>query len=703
MGHAVRRLQTTNRTVPDCSMPIEPSAAGSFTDERKIVRQKNLVNILNRLNFQDKTILINFRHPKYNRIISLRAYPQPYQTNSLECRWHESAGSVDTIEQYEFQNLQINNGLNQILVEADLLDINKEKIRFQLPQHGYEVTARKVKRHLCEGNIYVQISQSGIVFYGLLTGFNAISFSVNIEMVPVSLLNRINPAATANIILKNECDVFYSGECEIIRLVCNQQRQSLALRPLTTHMQRFKAKANRTKRQVLSPSPNCIFKHPVTNRTVNLKIINLSSTGFLVEESRDNSMLLPGLLLRDVGIEYANNMIINADAQVLYRFEEPEGVVRCGLVILDMPVRDQIRISSLLQLGSYEHSYLCTTNIDLDGLWDFFFETGFVYPEKYSFIQGQKERFKKLYEKLYHESPEIARHIIYQDKGVIYGHVAMFRYYTKTWLLHHHAAKSSGHHKAGLVVMDHILNYINGFHRIPSANMRYIACYYQPKNRFASRVFGGSVRSFSDPRKCSIDDFGYFHYSSDEAGDSLSESWSLERAGYEDFLALEQRYREVSDGLLLEAFDLGPDPGQAENDARLSLNDVYQQLGFTRARHFFALKKQGVPYAILVINLADVGLNMSDLTNCIQVFVLEPEKLAPAELRKGLAQVSYFYAQWVFPVLIFPRNYADRQFMPYDKVYELAILDLENICPYLRYINGMINGQNIRKLDIANG
>jgi hypothetical protein len=76
----------------------------------------------------------------------------------------------------------------------------------------------------------------------------------------------------------------------------------------------------------------------------------------------------------------------------------------------------------------------------MDALWNFFFDTGFIYPEKYAFFQANKEAIKKTYERLYSQSPHVARHFICQEKGAILGHMAMVRFYENSWLIHHHAA-----------------------------------------------------------------------------------------------------------------------------------------------------------------------------------------------------------------------------------------------------------------------
>ncbi len=101
-------------------------------------------------------------------------------------------------------------------------------------------------------------------------------------------------------------------------------------------------------------------------------------------------------------------------------------------------------------------------------------------PDKYAAIQKNKKQIKETYAKIYTQNPQIARHFIYQDKGTIYGHMAMLRFYDSAWMIHHHAARKSALNKAGLIVLDQIGRMINDSHRLYSLHMDYMICYYRP-------------------------------------------------------------------------------------------------------------------------------------------------------------------------------------------------------------------------------
>ena len=67
--------------------------------------------------------------------------------------------------------------------------------------------------------------------------------------------------------------------------------------------------------------------------------------------------------------------------------------------------------------------------MDVDQLWEFLFESGFIYPKKYDLVQTYRQTMKETYRKLYHDNPEIIAQMTYQRNGQIYGHVSMIRSY----------------------------------------------------------------------------------------------------------------------------------------------------------------------------------------------------------------------------------------------------------------------------------
>ena len=654
----------------------------------KPVNKNQLVNKINFINFQGETLLINLKHRNYNKTLTLLAKPQPCLGDLLDCFWQKAENIQEILKYYEFNSALIPDGQNLILVEAELVRMDKDAISLLLPENGYEVSSRMVRRHACM-DITAQLIQNSSVFCGTLLDFNARSFKIALKKAPPQTFDWINPESPANLILSDARETYYSGECKIIRQTITQNSGTYILKPLRLEIQKFKHKEFRSQRYELMPSPNIIFKHPFTKTIFDLKALDLSGSGFSVEEDERNAVLLPGMIIPKLELSFANSCRFQCRAQVVYQkvLEAPKGRrrIKCGLALLDMNVEDHVRLVALLHQAKDQNSYFCN-NVNLDELWDFFFDTGFIYPNKYAFIQKNKEKIRKTYERLYGGSPHIARHFIYQDRGRILGHMAMIRFYENTWLIQHHAARKSSQNKAGLVVLDQIGRTLNDSNRLYSLHMDYVICYYRSGNKFPSRIFGGAAKSINDPKECSIDTFAYYHYQNSlRHVSTLKDGWQLTDTRTEDIEELENYYENTTGGLMLEALDMKADRFNCDN-----LAAEYNRLGLRRKRHFYSLKNNGSLKAIITATLSDVGLNLSDLTNCLQVFVLDPEGLTSQVLNTVFSSLCEQFRRKEMAVLLYPAAYADDQSIVYEKLYNLWVCSVKSSDEYFRYLNRLL-------------
>jgi len=678
---------------------IQNSNLESQLHEGEKVTKRHLINILNYINFQDGTILINLKHKLYNNTISLKAKPQPCLDDRLECFWIETEGLQQKIKSYEFLHFITTDSQKMILVKPELKSLNEEGISFYLPDTCYEVSFRKAKRHLCKG-INVEFIQNGVIFHGYLLEFSAFAFSVEISIDPPQTFHWVNPESTVLITLKKNQDILYSDECKIIRQNLNQKTRTFVLEPINNQMPRFKPKEFRSPRHELSPSPNIIFTHPLSGELINLKVEDISGSGFSVEEHYDNSVLLPGMIISELEIEYAKNCKLNCKAQVIYRnvhkTEDGKTYLKSGIAILDMDMQDQVKLSSLLHQVTDKRSYVCST-VNLDTLWKFFFEAGFVYPKKYDFIHANKEKFKETYRKLYLENPNIARHFIYQDNGIIHGHISMLRFYKNTWLFHHHVATGSRFSGAGLIVLDQIGRYVNDFYCLYSTHMNFVISYFRPENKFPSRVFGDFTKYLNNPKGCSLDPFAYLHFpkSFEQFIKIKINNTELVKAQPDDLSELGSFYEYKSGGLMFHALDLEPDMIE-DNE----LNNEYLQVGFKRERHIFSLKRYGDLKAIIIVNVSDIGLNMSNVNDCIQVFVINSDDLHRNILYYFLSLLTKYYEQNEIPVLLYPVSYAMRQSIPYEKLYNLWVISTQYTDNYLKYMELLFKRGNKNNIEI---
>ena len=345
-----------------------------------------------------------------------------------------------------------------------------------------------------------------------------------------------------------------------------------------------------------------------------------------------------------------------------------------------MCMRDHTRLVAFLQQIKDQRTLICNSP-NMNALWDFFFDTGFLYPKKYQHLYAQQSSIKKTFEKLYLNHPNTSRHLIFQENGVINGLIALQRVYKYTWLMHHLAARTAAI-IAGPKVLNQAGSYLNESHCLNANRMKYAIVYFRPENKFPNIVFGGVARHVKDPRICSLDTFAYFHVAkSADCQLKLKPPLRLTATTHRDLEALAAFYKTISGGLMLEAFDLVPD---RVDDDELAM--AYQQAGLRRELYLYTFKKADTRIAIIMVQLSDIGINLSDLTNCIHVFLLNPKAASKKTLQSVLFHLARKYNQEKIAVNVFPADDARELALPVEKRYTLWTLDMQYSDHYFGYL-----------------
>jgi hypothetical protein len=652
--------------------------------EGKRVQKNDLINILNYINFQNGTILANFRNSKYGNIVSVKVWPQPCKGSILDCLWKQPKEMQIAGTEHHLEHLLVSDGQNLVQMNPEICRMDPQTISFVVPEGASEKVYRKIKRFQVE-DIDAKLVQNGASFEGVLVDFNAVSFRVELAGDNSRSFHWINPDQGVLVMFSRNNCLLYSGDCTIIRHGKSSSRRWFVLTPRESNISRFRKKEYRSVRHHTVPPVNLSFRHPLSGKQVFLQSVDISSTGLAVDEHSDTSNLIPGMMIPELSLEIAGNTLVQCSAQVLYRNTVPAsqvgGAVRCGLVLLDMRIQDQAKLSALLHQAMNPNSFVCN-QVDADALWQFFFDSGFIYPSKYSVMEAKKEDFKRTYQKLYQESPSIARHFVFQDKGSLFGHMSMLRFYSKAWMIHHHSSSRKGHAMAGLTVLEQVSSYVNEFHSLLSTNMNYVFCYYRPENSFPNRIFGGVAKDMANPKGSSVDSFGYLQLSSQTAKSvQPGQPYQLMPVNDTDLDELERFYETKSGGLLLDALDLRADLLQDDE-----INKEYQALGFKREKQVYALKQEGRLRAVIMVTLSDTGLNLSNLTNCIHAIVIDNENLQGSTLMACLQDLRMHHRQEELPLLVYPHSYLEMNEIAFEKKYCIWVLNMQNTDGYFRFL-----------------
>ena len=645
------------------------------------VNKKQLTNIINHINFTDGYLWFHLKDPRYEEDIFVRAYPQPCMGETITCQW--SKESVTNPEHHHFLNLVIDDGMSAIIVPAKLLNISRDYFTIHMPDTGYVLEKRQARRYTCH-EVTAELSQSGFLARGDLLDFSPLSFRIRAKPDLDVSFHWMNQDEPFTLNLYRNQKIIFSGPCRFIHQTGDMSVKEIVLSPLAWQFNRFKGRKIRSPRMQLAPSSSISFEHPFSGKKVQRDVCDISVTGFSVRERDDEAVLVPGMIIHELSINYSGALTMLCTAQVLYRRKEKKGLFRCGLVILDMDVTTYGKLSNILG-NMLDPCLHVSDEINMDALWEFFFETGFIYPSKYNLIEPHRNDFKETYRKLYQARPEISTYVTYQKNGHIYGHAAIIRAYERTWMVHHLAAMPmpgvTTH--TGLNVLKQLLNYYDGLYHLPAVKMDYMMFYFRPENRFPNLFFGGFARDFNNVNACSMDLFAYKNYQIKSLQNTLPDKWSLRKFSAVDSYDLEQFYRNHSGGLLLRALalDLGHD-----HSKDVTLRELYKRHGLTRNWKIYSFAHVNELKAILIVNQSDSGLNLSELLNGIKIIVTDPHGLPWEALSSAIDQLADIYKVDSIPVLVYPHTYLEGIDVTYEKQYYMWIMDTQYGADYLEYM-----------------
>jgi hypothetical protein len=643
-----------------------------------LIERKGMINTLHYIHFTNGTVMVHASDPRYGEDFILRACIDACPPGEIVCRLVE--GSPPLPDGATIPHVIVSDGLSLILLPIHVTHVHANGFTAELPEKGHLLGKRCIKRHRAR-KITVGLTQSGFLARGELIDFNPQAFRVRLIPDAGGSFIWLNGQSDCMIYLQDEQKILFSGTCRCIRQTGSLFERELVLKPLGEGIQRFQKQKLRNPRLRVTPTPSAHFEHPFFRRPIQREICDLTFTGFAVEEKATEEVLMPGMIIPNLEIRYAGGALkLMCEAQVVYRRAIRKDLIRYGLAILDMDFRTYRHLSHIMVHSGDPHARF-SSMMEMDALWEFLFDAGFIYPRKYHLLESSREEFKETYRKLYQEDQEIEAHFTYEKNGRIYGHVSIFRAYQRAWMVHHLAARPLNGKRTGLFVLKNVLRFFDGLYRYPSIRMDHMMFYFRPENHFPNLFFGGFCRDLGNPRACSLDLFAYMSHPTDEPHAPFPQGWQLTNFEIGHLPELERFYRNASGGLLLDVLRLSE-----RDEKHETLEEVYRNHGFLRHWSVHALTHEQVLKAIFVVNHSSPGLNLAELLNSIKIIITTPASLPWPVLATALSRLTPEFEAETVPLLIYPANYPASQGLTVEKKYLLWILDAQYGKEYLEYM-----------------
>jgi len=488
--------------------------------------------------------------------------------------------------------------------------------------------------------------------------------------------------------LRSADDIVLSAECRILR--SNSPSASIIFSPSKNNYPRLEEREHTNPRVKLTPAPQILFEHPLCQKTLYYKVEEISASGFSVRIRDKESLIIPGMIIPQITLQLSEGIDLHCTAQVIYsRRAQPE-FTDYGFYILDMDLQDQRCLFDAVSKATDPH-FNMTGRIDMESLWELFFSSGFIYPDKFQMISAHSDKLKETYRRLYDECRDIFTQLTYLENGKVFAHVSVIKAYEGSWLIHHLAAKPMWGEQTGLKLINHLYNYVNCLYRLPSSSsgIHYQMFYFQPGNKFTDFFFGGFARQLNKPEICSLDDCAYMTLKINHAQCILPDGWNIDYLLQDGLDSLKEYYTSQGGGLMLHAYAFSRRVSERENAEKIelvhtnmntqkiqesSIEAIYRKCGLMRKSEVFALKQNNILKAGILVDQSDLGINMSELLNSVKVIVID-NSLPWYILEQALNTVSRVYDSDTVPFLVYPTTYLKQQNIVYKKTYRLWVMD----------------------------
>ncbi len=652
---------------------IDPRVVASALAMEPKINNKVLINLINHLHFNNENVSIHIQNMATGDEFFLQGKSGPIFDDRVTIKFTDPR-SFD-FNCHRPLNVVIDNRKSLIVFPVVLLSGGGASITLRVPGKAHSYSKRQAVRYTCNG-IDAEILQGQLYIHGVLEDINPQDWRIRME-VPEDI-NAANPLFLK---LNRNNQIYFTGECQMLR--SDKNGSSIIVQPLHNNRPVLKPRRYPNPRVKIMPQPVIHFTHPLCGQIVQHKIDDISASGFSVTVPYNESLLIPGMVIPQTALQLPGMLNhLTCTVQVVYRRKQKKDLARYGFYILDMSLHDQRLLFDAVSKVADPHVNVAG-KVNMDSLWDLFFDSGFIYPDKYGIISPHANALKETYRKLYEDGKDIFTHLTYQDQGQIYGHLSMVKAYEKSWIIHHLAARPLRGVRTGLKTLNHFVNYIDCLYRLPvsSKSMRYNFCYYRPENKFSDYYFGGIYRTLKNRKMCSMDLFGYMSIHLDEHIDALPDDWSVERFTRDDLTITRELYHGFGGGMLPDAFALehravvnGGSTSLSPPNDQNDIMEMYRQAGLNRNSQVFSIVQNGLLKAVMIVDTSDLGINMSELINSIKVIIID-KTLPWSILHDALSITGKVYNTKTITVLFFPFNYLTQQGIDCKKRYNLWVLN----------------------------
>jgi hypothetical protein len=350
-------------------------------------------------------------------------------------------------------------------------------------------------------------------------------------------------------------------------------------------------------------------------------ISDISKLGASILITKSKLPLFVGLIFPEVYLQFPYQKQIKASFKITYcKVMQNNSIFSCKIGVLFVNIKQEfINAISYLIEKIKDSRYCIPTKEDFNDIIMFFFEVGFIYPQKRKQLQNYMgfvldSQYKIL------TSSSIIKTIMFKEEDEIKGYLFALKFYDNTWNIQHFSGGNSANVKSGRVVLDAMIKYFLEHKINEIVGTDYITTYFRPNNIMPTIIFTEIKNIINDKNASDIFEYDYCTIINNNDLKECNNNYLTVEAGNDDFRQLEQ--------LLLKQKlfnDINIEGLNYENIVKINVSTEFEKIGLYRYRKVFVLKdenKSNLAYG--VCNYSSAGINLSELTNSFKIYYSLP-------------------------------------------------------------------------------
>jgi hypothetical protein len=369
------------------------------------------------------------------------------------------------------------------------------------------------------------------------------------------------------------------------------------------------------------------FFHPILGRLITFPVRDLSSRGLSFESDYLRYLLWRGMRLRSCEIMMDDECLPLGSVEVRTLVQsattDGEWEKHCGVEFLELPAATEKRISAYV-FQTLNPEIQAPTAERIDGLWQLFEQSGFIYPNKMSYIRKIRPEIDETWRKLLSDNVPFYKQIVFREGEEELGTASAVQVYEHTWLFQHLAATT---HPVRLISKDVMLGLAHFL--MENRHTKYLMTYFRKENSFPRKLYSGFLDRYPSEEHFCFSEHSFLSLDlegpPEDRGHRLASTVRLDDrinvgpATNKDKEVIENYFQKHLHPLLFRSRSLS---GHGLHLPETSA--IFRSKGLMRERSCLVAKEGNRLVAFALLENSSPGINLSGLLNTFSIYTIDP-------------------------------------------------------------------------------